>query len=245
MRRAAKKNGGRAVDASRVKTSVGDLDLVQRRRDQFVDAAVELFAEKGFYRTTVQQIADKAGMSAGLIYHYARTKEDVLLLALLSILQTYRAEIPKALEGLTDPLQRLWAAVDAYCRVVAGRRATAVLAYRSTKSLPRAQRDLIKREELETNTLIADCIRLCVKAGLVRKVNVPLVTHLFIMFAHSWALKYWRLKDELSLSQFVAEGFEIVFTGIATEEGRRRYELAPPGKPARRPRAPRRAAATR
>src|ERR1700704_4683971 len=142
MRRASRKNIGKTVDASKVRALVSDPALVQRRRDQFVDAAIELFADKGFYVTTVQEIAAKAGMSTGLIYHYARTKEDILLLALLSVLQSYRAEIPVATQGLTDPLERLWAAVNAYCRVVAQRRSATVLAYRSTKSLPPKQRDL-------------------------------------------------------------------------------------------------------
>jgi AcrR family transcriptional regulator len=148
MKRTASKLKGKAVDATRVRAQVADRALVQRRRDQIIDAAVELFSHQGFYRTTVQEIASKAGISTGLIYHYARTKEDILLLTLLSVLQSYRAEIPEALEGLTDPLERLWAAVNAYCRVVSRHRAATVLAYRSTKSLPAEQRSLVKKEEL-------------------------------------------------------------------------------------------------
>jgi hypothetical protein len=51
------------------------------------------------------------------------------------------------------------------------------------------------------------------------------------MFAHSWALKYWRLKDELTLSRFVSQGFEIIFEGISTPKGRRRFALLDVGKP--------------
>ena len=51
-------------------------------------------------------MAKKAGVSAGLIYQYVSDKEDVLLLVLLSVLDSYKQEIPAALEGLTDPLER-------------------------------------------------------------------------------------------------------------------------------------------
>ena len=89
-------NQGIAIDDSGVLSQANDVDLIERRRAQIVQAAVTLFARQGFYRTTVQEIAREASVSAGLIYHYARTKEDVLLLTLLHVLETYRAVAPQS-----------------------------------------------------------------------------------------------------------------------------------------------------
>jgi AcrR family transcriptional regulator len=207
-----------------IKSQVADAALVQRRRGQIVAAAVELFSEQGFYRTTMQEVARKAGVSIGLIYQYVHDKDDVLLLALLSVLDSYKQEIPAALTGVTDPLTRCWVAVDAYCRVIDTRREATVLAYRSTKSLPQARRELIKQAELETNELIAACLRDCVGHGLFREVNVELTTYHFVTFAHTWALKHWRMRELCTLDEYIEQGLDFLFGALLTPKGRRQYE---------------------
>jgi AcrR family transcriptional regulator len=51
---------------------------IEARRDQIVDAAWACFARKGYHQTTMQEIADEAGISAGAIYRYYAGKEAVL-----------------------------------------------------------------------------------------------------------------------------------------------------------------------
>ena len=157
-----------AFDQTLVKSQVTDEKLVMKRREQIVAAAIALFSEQGYYRTSIQDIARKAGVSIGLIYQYAQTKEDVLLLSLMSVLESYKQEIPLAVKAGDPPLDALWATLDTYCRIIDRRRSAAVLAYRSTKSLPEAQREIIKRLEIETNEFVAQRLRDCIAAGLFR-----------------------------------------------------------------------------
>ena len=215
-----------------IKSQVTDEALVQRRRGQIIAAAVELFSKNGFYRTTILDIARKAGVSPGLIYQYVSDKEDVLLLALLSVLDSYKREIPLTLEGKTDPLERFWTAVNAYCRIVDQRRSATVLAYRSTKSLPEERRRLIKQSEIDSNELIAACLRDCIAAGLMRAVNVDLITYQLVTFAHTWALKHWRLKDLCTLDDYIREGFSFFAQALLTEKGRRHSPAPNAARPA-------------
>lgn len=53
-------------------------EIRQQTRRQIRDAAFELFAAKGFAHTSVRSIAEKAGISKGLIYHYFDGKDDIL-----------------------------------------------------------------------------------------------------------------------------------------------------------------------
>jgi TetR/AcrR family transcriptional regulator, fatty acid metabolism regulator protein len=48
------------------------------RRRQILDAAVRVFARQGFHGCRVSDIADEAGVAYGLVYHYFRSKEEVL-----------------------------------------------------------------------------------------------------------------------------------------------------------------------
>lgn len=215
---------GIAIDASLVRSQASDVDLVKRRRKQIVDAAVELFARDGFYRTTVQQIAKRANISAGLIYHYARTKEDVLLLALLHVLDTYRSETPSQLKGVVEPLARLRTALASFCRIVDSNLDATVLVYRSTKSLPAEQRELVKRGEVDANEIIAEVIRDCIRAKLFREVDVDFVTYQLIMNIHMWALKHWHFKPQLGIESFIDESFDFFVHALATPRGLKYYE---------------------
>lgn len=212
-----------STDGGLVKSQTDDPDLIRRRRAQIVQAAVKLFSKQGFYKTTVQQVAEKARISSGLVYHYARTKEDILLLALVSVLEGYKNELPKAIGRFEDPLERLQAGLRAYCDVVDHRREATVLAYRSTKSLPARQRETIKQLEVETNRLIEACLEECIAAGYFREVNVRLTTYHFVAFAHTWALKYWRLASLTTLDEYFHEGFDFFVRALVTPKGWRRY----------------------
>ena len=48
------------------------------RRTELLDAAVRVFAAKGFHASRVGDIATEAGVAHGLLYHYFRSKEEVL-----------------------------------------------------------------------------------------------------------------------------------------------------------------------
>jgi AcrR family transcriptional regulator len=48
------------------------------RRRELLDAAVRVFAREGFHSARVGDIAEEAGVAHGLLYHYFRSKEDVL-----------------------------------------------------------------------------------------------------------------------------------------------------------------------
>jgi AcrR family transcriptional regulator len=50
----------------------------QERRNQLIDTALKLFAEKGVEHTTVKDIATAADVAQGLIYHYFKSKDDLL-----------------------------------------------------------------------------------------------------------------------------------------------------------------------
>jgi AcrR family transcriptional regulator len=48
------------------------------KRRTILDAAVRVFARKGYHAARVGEIAEEAGVAHGLLYHYFRSKEDVL-----------------------------------------------------------------------------------------------------------------------------------------------------------------------
>ncbi len=48
------------------------------RRRQILDAAVKVFARSGFHTSRVGDIAEEAGVAYGLVYHYFKSKDELL-----------------------------------------------------------------------------------------------------------------------------------------------------------------------
>jgi AcrR family transcriptional regulator len=202
-----------------VESLVSDPRLVEERRGQVVRAAVKLFSEQGYYTTTIQQIAREAGVSTGLVYQYFRDKDDVLLLALMLVLDSYEQEIPRRLEGVEHPVDRLCEAIRTYCTIVDRWRDATVLTYRSTKSLRAERRALIMEGETRTNRMLEACIRACIEAGHMRPLNEQLLAYSHVMFCHAWALKHWALRDRYTLEQYVIEGLRLLVEPFLTATG--------------------------
>src|SRR6201990_2507776 len=50
----------------------------KRRDDEVLDAAARVFARRGYADASVQHVADELGILKGSLYHYIKTKEDLL-----------------------------------------------------------------------------------------------------------------------------------------------------------------------
>lgn len=79
----------------RGKTSRREAKKRERRRAA-LEAAELLFSEKGFRNTTMQEIAERAGISKGGVYLYFKSKEELYLSVCLSALTGYGDRLTKA-----------------------------------------------------------------------------------------------------------------------------------------------------
>lgn len=77
------------------------------KRDRIIDAAVEVFADKGYRAARVSDIARKAGVADGTIYLYFKNKEDLLLVIFEEKMETLLDQLQAALAMESDPLARI------------------------------------------------------------------------------------------------------------------------------------------
>ncbi len=89
----------------------------ERRREALVAAALELVAEGGVAGATVRAIAERAGVTPGLIRHYFEGKDDLIRVAYATVMNRMTVESEMAAEPETDhPAARLAAFVAASLR---------------------------------------------------------------------------------------------------------------------------------
>ncbi len=75
-------------------------EYLDTRRQQIMAAAYRCFAKKGFHQATMRDIYAEAGLSAGAIYHYFRSKEEIIE---ASFIFDYQRGLPIFQKAAEDP----------------------------------------------------------------------------------------------------------------------------------------------
>jgi len=75
----------------------------ESRRKQIMDAALELYASKGYSNCSISQLAAHAGISKGLMYNYFDSKEALLMAIIEEGIQDIMAMIDPNHDGILEP----------------------------------------------------------------------------------------------------------------------------------------------
>jgi AcrR family transcriptional regulator len=91
-----------------------DEALQARRREEILDTAGRLFAERGFPQTDLQVVADQLGVGKGTLYRYFPSKRELFLAVVERGMERLKEQVDAAAEAVEDPLDRIGAALRAY-----------------------------------------------------------------------------------------------------------------------------------
>lgn len=104
----------------------------QRRKDErpaeITEAAFETFAEKGYANTRVEEVAQRAGVSKGLLYLYFRTKEELFKAVVRSVvLPRVDALFAKTADPALSPTEFIRGPVREFMQMIPGSPAAVVI----------------------------------------------------------------------------------------------------------------------
>jgi AcrR family transcriptional regulator len=89
----------RTAQLSALSSNVKNPILVRERRLALIQAAVDVFCEKGYHACRVADVAQAAGISQGTVYNYVKSKEDLLFMVCEDHLIGYERIVTTALHG--------------------------------------------------------------------------------------------------------------------------------------------------
>ncbi len=92
---------------------------VVARRQQILDAATVVFAEKGILATTVRDIGDRVGMHSGSLYHHFPSKEAMIAAILTPSVATLIDAFDRIVATTDDPVEVLRNGIEAAVRQTA------------------------------------------------------------------------------------------------------------------------------
>jgi TetR/AcrR family fatty acid metabolism transcriptional regulator len=97
------------------------------KRKRILQAAVKVFARKGYFAARVSEIAKKAGVADGTIYLYFKGKEDILVRLFDEVMAEQSEEMSRAIDALPTAPERLRAIAERHLRLLGANRDLAVV----------------------------------------------------------------------------------------------------------------------
>ena len=203
-----------------VPTQVKNPDLVERRRQQIVEAAAKLFIAQGFHKTTTRQIARAAGFSIGSLYEYVASKEDVLYLVCEFIHLEVERGVAEAMQRTTVGKEVLAEVIREYFLVCHRMSDLILLIYQETRSLPVVWRKRVLENELRITGVLVEVLAGLSEGGDLPSMNsekLELVAHNITVLGHMWTFRRWYLARHYSIEDYIRVQTDFIIGMVARQ----------------------------
>lgn len=189
-----------------------------QKRARILEAAIAVFAEKGFNAARVSDIAKEAGVADGTIYLYFKSKEDLLLQIFEEKMDELKAGLKAAMDGVDDPLERIRVFARYHFGQVRDHRAVAEVLQVELRLSKKFIKDYKPRKLWDYLAVFNQIIRDGQARGVIRK-NVNPFTTMWAFFGAldeigmQWVLA--RNKDKFNLDEAADEVADVFIRGVA------------------------------
>ena len=190
------------MEKNKIYSNVKNTKLVEKRRKQMIKAAITLFKQKGFHRTTTREIAKEAGFSIGTLYEYIRTKEDILFLVCDFIYDQVTQRMEKTIDLKKPSLESLFAAIELYFKLMDDIQDEVLIMYQEVKSLKDDDLRYILDKERDMVSMLKWVIVTCVPHELKAKDAELMANNIFVQ-GQMWAFRRWALQKQFTIEEYI------------------------------------------
>jgi len=192
------------------------------KRDAILRAAIDVFAERGFFNAQVADVARAAGVAAGTVYLYFRSKDDLLVSIFEKTMREAIEDGRAIVAPLRDPIDRLAAIARVHLERMGRDRSLAVVFQvelrQSTKFMERFSSTLLREYLGVIRAIIVDGQ----KAGAFRKeLNPTLAAKLFFGGLDEMATNWVLSRRKYSLVSEADAIVDVFVGGFRGKKGRR------------------------
>ncbi|MEN4477218.1 TetR family transcriptional regulator KstR2 [Mycolicibacterium cosmeticum] len=189
------------------------------RRDELLELAATMFAERGLKATTVRDIADSAGILSGSLYHHFKSKEQMVEEVLRDFLDWLFAKYEQIAASEDSPLERLKGLFLASFEAIEHRHAQVVIYQDEAKRLSALpQFDFVDKRNREQRKMWLDLLNQGVADGSFRPdLDVDLV-YRFIRDTTWVSVRWYQPGGPLTAEEVGRQYLAIVLGGITKKE---------------------------
>lgn len=184
------------------------------QRDEIILSAAQIFREKGFHATSMQDIADSVHLQKASLYHHIDSKQEILLAVLDRALDVVIEDIEPIIDSDLPSVDKLKLAMARYIeRVTSSADLAAVLLLEHRSLEPRLRaRHIARRDRFEE--LWRAIVREGVERGEFRPLDLSIVTFA-LLGVQNWLITWYRESGRLSGSELAEQFADIFLHGLS------------------------------
>lgn len=189
----------------------------QSTKDKLVEVAIDLFATKGFFGSSIRDIAREMDMSIANIYHYFGSKEGLLLAILQHSAESLVTELRKISNSDMEPLAKFRLLLKSHLLMSCARSKESKIYFLDRELLTEEGQEInlgIQREVLGIYRRVLGDLS---EMGLLRTRSVT-ITALNIFGVINWFLRWFRPEGAMSQEEAVDEILSFVMHGMLSPE---------------------------
>jgi AcrR family transcriptional regulator len=185
--------------------------------EKLMHASVELFAEHGYAQTSVQQIVDAAGVTKGALYHYFKSKDDLLFDIYDRILSLQREHLDEIVAKGEDPVRTIRLVCEDVIVTSIEWMHEGTVFFRSQHMLTPARQQEVKRRRREYNDAFEAILERGRADGLFR-IDIPPAIQIANFFSDVHYLGQWYSPGgPLSKEQVGSELTDLYLAGLTAK----------------------------
>ncbi|WP_419176273.1 TetR/AcrR family transcriptional regulator [Desulfosediminicola sp.] len=208
-------------DAKEVVTQIKNQELVKERRRQIVDAAVPLFIEHGYHKTTTRLLAKATGLSIGTMYDYISTKEDVLYLVCMAIFSEVEHGVKEALARPLRGKDALAEVIREYFLVCDKMSDHVLLMYQVTQFLSPKWQKKVLEAEINITDLFIEAMHQIRSTGTLPELDddtINLMGHNISILGHSWTFRRWYFAKHFTIESYIAQQTDFIMNFLDSKK---------------------------
>jgi AcrR family transcriptional regulator len=179
-------------------------------RDQIVGAAAELFQQRGFQNTTIDDISRHLGIAKPTVYQYVKSKGAMLEAVFDDLLTRLTNEHDQALGGSADPSEQLAILVLGYTQTVADLTTNFRVFFKDDHELSPAVQTNLAEFSRRTADEFAQVIRGCIEAGTLPPDLNPKLSSFLIIGMVSSIARWYEPDGPLAPDALAAEVLKLI-----------------------------------
>ncbi len=189
------------------------------KKEAILIAATELFARKGYQGTAVSEIADRANVAQGTVFHHYRSKENLLISICDELVNTYLRGINGAAEGPGSGWDALERVLKFNQEFKKKRYDSIAVVFRETRDLPRAGSDVHEHFCGLVNQIIEVKTK-CIERGVADGSISPVPPHITALLVHFLLVGMFHIETEglLELPELDEELLEFCRRSLAPSD---------------------------
>ena len=194
----------------------------EEKKTQILEASIRVFAEKGWNKTKISDIAEAADIGKGTVYEYFRSKDEVFAASFRYFMAQAETIVAGRLTPIDDPLERLWAYFSSWADILESEYVDyleIVIDFwaEGIRSKGRFSSVDIMRVYYDNRTFIESLLEECIAQDKIKPIDTKIVASIIIGALDGLMLQWIMDRNVFDLKKAVRSTARLIIDGMKKE----------------------------